>query len=171
MGVLSRTLVLAALASCYSPTVKDCVLPCGSDADCAGGQACDSDGTCASPAVTCNGEVAVDAPGMVAPPDAAVAVDAPPGTVSITIEISGQGTVQLMGSGVPGMQTCDDSVGSDTSCTFAADPAKLAMANAMPKGPDQFMSWTSLVCAGQMMNCMFTPFGPTTISVLFAKKM
>jgi hypothetical protein len=170
VGVLSRALLIAAITSCYSPDVKDCVLRCGSAADCADGQTCSDEGTCAAPTVTCNGDTAIDAPGMVATHDAAVA-DAPPGTVPITIEITGQGTVQLMGSGVAGMQTCDDSLGSGTSCTFAADPAKQAMAMAMPKGPDQFMSWTSLVCAGQLMNCTFTPIGPTTISVLFAKKM
>jgi hypothetical protein len=169
VGVLSRALLVVAITSCYSPDVKDCVLRCGSAADCADGQTCNDEGTCAAPAVTCNGDTAIDAPGMVAPQDAAA--DAPPGTVSITIEITGTGTVQLMGSGVAGMQTCDDSAGSGTSCTFAADPAKMATAMAMAKGQDQFMSWTSLVCAGQMMNCMFTPIGPTTISVLFAKKM
>jgi hypothetical protein len=169
VGVLSRVVVLAATAGCYSPSVKDCVLPCGSAADCADGQGCSAEGTCAAPAVTCNGDTPIDAPTIIAPHDATL--DAPSGTVPITVEISGTGSVQLMGSGAVGMQMCEDDSGSDTSCTLALDPGKQAMAMAMAKGPDQFMSWTSLVCAGQMMSCTFTPLEPTTISVLFAKKL
>jgi hypothetical protein len=167
VGVLSRALVIAAMTGCYSPSVKDCVLPCGSAADCADGQSCSAEGTCAAPAVTCNGGAAIDAPGMIAPHDATL--DAPNSTVPITVEISGMGSVQLMGSGAIGMQMCEND-GSGTSCMLALEPAKTAMGMAMAKGPDQFMMWTSLVCAGQMMSCTFTPLGPTTISVVFAKK-
>ncbi len=106
MGVLSRALVIAALTGCYSPSVKDCVLPCGSAADCADGQSCSAEGTCAAPAVTCNGGAPIDAPGMIAPHDATL--DAPNGTVPVTVEINGIGSVQLMGSGAVGMQMCED---------------------------------------------------------------
>jgi hypothetical protein len=172
VGVLSRALAVATIASCYSPSVRDCVLPCGSAADCADGQGCSAERTCAAPAVTCNGDTPIDAPGMIAPHDATddAADDAPSGTVPITVEINGTGSVQLMGSGAIGMQMCENDTGSNTSCTLALEPAKMAMAMAMAKGPDQFMNWSSLVCAGQMMSCTFTPLGPTTISVLFAKK-
>jgi hypothetical protein len=162
--------MLATLASCYSPTVKDCILACGSAADCAEGQACNADGTCAAPAVTCNGDATID--GAIRTPTVDAMVDAAAGaTVAIDVTIDGEGTVMIM------MQMCDGTNGGSgsnqqTTCTLSVPPNMPVTAMAMPKGGDyDFARWTSLVCGAQGMSCMFTPFGPTAISVLFTKKI
>jgi hypothetical protein len=170
VGILSRlAIVLAlALAGCYSPDVRDCVLHCGSDSDCASGQSCTADNVCAAPSVTCSGDTSIDA--SIRMPSVDAMPDAPVGkTVPISVTIDGEGTVMLMG------QMCDGTMGGSgsnqqTTCTLSVPPDMPVTAMAMPKpGNYAFTRWTSLVCGAQGASCMFTPIGPTDLSVLFTK--
>jgi hypothetical protein len=159
VGILRARLAIAlAVAGCYSPDVRDCALPCATSADCAQDQICGSDKMCTSSAVSCesaNSDVDAGAGG-----GAIDAMPSPPGMVPVTVTITGTGNVMI--GGVNCMST---------SCTVQLAQGMPAMAMAMAKNGDMFTSWTSTVCAGQPMNCMFTPTGATEIAVLFSKKL
>jgi len=53
MAVLIRALAVLALASCYDPELRDCVVTCAGSDDCADGQVCGADRFCAAPDVSC----------------------------------------------------------------------------------------------------------------------
>jgi len=46
---VGRAVLIALVASCYSPDVRDCTVTCSDNADCADGQRCGSDHLCAAP--------------------------------------------------------------------------------------------------------------------------
>jgi len=181
-------LALAMLASCYSPELADCVLPCASSADCANGQVCTAAKLCAGAStMTCSaGASPTDASPSPPPPpppmrDAAEPVDAkpprdaseppdaspPPTTVPVTIMIMGTGNVALAGTTCMSIEA--DGV-ENPPCIVQVPEGKPATASAMPKNGTTFVSWTSQVCGGQKANCMFTPTGPTTIAAQFSSK-
>ncbi len=76
----SKTLlgvVVAYLAGCYEPELRDCTVHCTSASDCTGGQVCRKDGWCAMPEITKCPKADHDETES-NPDAAAVAPDAPP---------------------------------------------------------------------------------------------
>lgn len=168
MGLLAGIAAAAglALAGCYSPSLRDCTVSCGSASDCATGQVCGADGMCASPAVAgrCAAQVDAghDAP---APPDAALA-DAPPDagrTVRLTVQVMGKGSVTVEGVG-----TCSSQDPDRGNCVYNVPPGAPLTAEATPiTATDVFTMWSSSTCAGQGARCQFTPVLATVIAARF----
>lgn len=153
------------LAGCYSPSLRDCTVSCGSASDCATGQVCGADGMCASPAVA--GHCAmVDAGHADAALDAAPPRDAGPDagrTVRLTVQIQGKGTVA-----VDGARTCSSQDPDKGNCMYDVVLGVPLTAQAMPiTATDTFMMWSSITCAGQGARCLFTPITPTVITARF----
>jgi hypothetical protein len=164
---------MIALASCYSPSVPDCVLACASAADCAAGQSC-SAGLCAPAGMSCGDlQAAIDGPiGSPPPPpsdasieqhaaDAATTTlhDAPAITlVAVEVAIAGMGSVTI------GATTCA------AACTVQVPVDQPIGAVAVGKSDNVFGVWTSAACHGQSASCSFTPTAPTLIAVVFVKK-
>lgn len=145
---------LAALAGCYSPSLRDCTVSCGSVSDCASGQVCGADGLCAAPELA--GRCAPDASVIDAPPDAAT-------TASLRVEIAGKGSVIVDGRG-----TCSSLDPQRGKCMYDIAIGIAQRARATPIQVDQlFESWTSATCSSQGAICTFTPTGATTITVKF----
>jgi len=189
MGVLDRIRYgsftaglagLAAAASCYSPSVRDCTLSCASASDCTSGQVCGSDGMCAAPEIAgqCT-RVALDAglhdaadhPDAAPPHDAGLDAmpapdarpDAAPGPmVALTVQIMGKGSVTVGGIG-----TC--SMPDPRGCTFDVPVGQSLTLQAAGMDDDAFQAWMSLACAGQGARCVLTPVFPTTVSARFGK--
>lgn len=165
MGVLGAapTCIAAAglalgfpLGGCYSPSLRDCTVSCGSANDCATGQVCGPDGMCASPEIA--GRCArVDA----GPPDAALP-DATR-TVRLTVQIMGKGSVA-----VEGIDTCSSGDADHGSCAYDVATGVPLTAQAMPiTATDVFTMWSSMTCAGQSARCLFTPLAATVIAARF----
>ncbi|HEY1548599.1 MAG TPA: hypothetical protein VGG28_12295 [Kofleriaceae bacterium] len=156
-----RVAVLIALAGCYSPAVRDCVLACSSDSDCAAGRSC-SAGLCTTNGVSCaDPQTTADAAIGSPPSDASGAsmIDAPAVTlVAIDVGIFGVGSVTV------GATTCM------VACTIQVPTNQLVGAVAVGKGDDAFGAWTSTACRGQGASCSFTPTGTTPLDVVFVKQ-
>lgn len=169
MGVL---VVIAAagvaLAACYSPSLRDCTVSCGSASDCATGQVCGTDGMCASPAVAgrC---VQVDAGSLDAPsrPDAPPPRDAGLPDAARTVRL----TVQIMGKGsviVDGVGACSSQDPDKGNCMYDVVAGVPLTAQANPiDASDVFMMWSSIPCAGQGPRCRFTPLIATVVAARF----
>jgi hypothetical protein len=176
MGVLGVAAAAGlALAGCYSPSLRDCTVSCGSTGDCATGQLCGADGMCASPAAA--GHCAmVDA----RPADAVLHSDAAPPhdagldggldapsdagrTVRLTVQVMGKGSVVVEGAG-----TCSSQDPDKGNCMYDVAAGVPLTAQAMAiTGTDGFMMWSSITCAGQGVRCVFTPIAPTMITARF----
>jgi hypothetical protein len=162
-GIAAAGLALGvALGGCYSPSLRDCTVSCGSASDCATGQVCGADGMCASPAVA--GRCArVDAGTPDAParhdaglPDAA-------GTVRLTVQITGKGAIAVEGAG-----TCTSQDPDRGNCAYDVVAGVTLTAQAIPITPtDTFVMWSSNTCAGQGPHCLFTPVAAMTITARF----
>jgi hypothetical protein len=169
MGVLAGIAAAAglALAGCYSPSLRDCTVSCGSASDCATGQMCGADGMCASPAVAGRCVALVDAGHLDAPahPDAALP-DAPPDaprTVRLTVQIMGKGSVMVEGIGA-----CSSLDPDKGNCVYDVVAGVPLTAQAMSITPtDAFAMWSSMTCAGQGAHCQFTPVIATVIAARF----
>jgi hypothetical protein len=147
------------LAGCYSPSLRDCTVSCGSAGDCATGQVCGADGKCAAPAVA----------GHCPMVDAGHADAAPPRdagrTVRLTVQIQGKGSVAVDGAG-----TCSAQVPDKGSCMYDVVAGVALTAQALPIATtDAFMTWISITCAGQGARCEFTPIAPTVITARFGR--
>ena len=175
MGVLAGLAAgaaIAAIAGCYSPSLRDCTVSCGSASDCASGQVCGSDGMCAAPAMAGRCAMLVDAGG--APPhgDAGpprdAGADAPPdaaGTIRLTVQVTGHGSVVVAGVG-----TCSSMDPQKGNCAYDVTIGVALTAQAMPIDPgDVFSMWTSMTCAGQGARCVFTPVAATTVTARFVR--
>jgi hypothetical protein len=172
MGLLAGVAAAGlALAGCYSPSLRDCTVSCGSASDCATGQVCGADGMCASPAVAgrCGARVDaghLDAPARhdAAPPDARP--DAPPDaarTVRLTVQIMGKGSVTVESIG-----TCTSQDPDKGNCVYDVVADVPLTAQAMSITPtDVFTMWGSATCAGQGARCQFTPVTATVIAARF----
>jgi hypothetical protein len=167
MGVLAGLAAAGlVLAGCYSPSLRDCTVSCGSAADCATGQVCGADGMCASPAVAGRcAAVDAGAPDAPASRDAGLP-DAPPDaarTVRLTVQIMGKGSVAI--AGVGGCSSQDPDRGN---CVYDVVAGAPLTAQAMPIAPtDAFALWSSITCAGQGARCQFTPVLATVITARF----
>jgi hypothetical protein len=165
---------MIALAGCYSPSVRDCVLACSSDADCAAGQSC-SGGLCAAAGMSCGDPQEPVDGAIVSPPppadashaasdarvepDAPRSIDAPAITlVAIDVAIVGTGSVTV------GATTCT------AACVVTVPTNQLVGIVAAGKGEDVFGAWTSAACHGQAASCSFTPTAPTLLAVVFVRK-
>lgn len=168
MGLLAGIAAAAglALAGCYSPSLRDCTVSCGSASDCATDQVCGADGMCASPAVAGQCAARVDA-GHDAPArlDAALA-DAPPDmgrTIRLTVQVMGKGSVTVEGIG-----TCSSQDPDRGNCVYDVVAGAPLIAQASPLTMnDAFAMWSSATCAGQGARCQFTPVIPTVIAARF----
>jgi hypothetical protein len=167
MAVLSRALALVALASCYSPDLRDCTVSCASSSDCAGAQVCGADHFCALPAVagSCGhpqglpdggpGDAAADGPvdARVTPP-ADAAPDAPQ-TAGLHLKVGGHGQLAA------GTNTCT------MDCTYQLPLVPIDVV-ATGAGDQVFEKWTEGPCMGmQTTTCTVTP--PATVGVKFHK--
>jgi hypothetical protein len=153
--VLRLALVIAPLAGCYSPELRDCVVPCANNSECAGDQTCAA-GLCTS-GDSCSTLPGVDsdisppnevdagpADARPASPDAPPA-DAPPATVTITVTLDGPaGSVKVMGA-------ADCTV---SPCTYQL-PLGPRTFQAVA-GPKPFEKWTTPLCMGQHETCTAT---------------
>jgi hypothetical protein len=167
MGVLARIATaiaiaaLAALAGCYSPSLRDCTVSCEAASDCASGQVCGDDGLCAAPMVAgrcANIEVdagTVDAGVPDAPPDAPV-------LVRLSVQVDGKGSVDVAGSGVCSSQMMRGRCMYDIPLGVAQRVEAIAIDSKEP-----FVGWTSLTCFGQGAVCTFTPLTMTTVAARF----
>lgn len=179
MGVLGRIaglLVLGlAAAGCYSPSVRDCTVSCGSPDDCAAGQVCGHDGMCAAPEVA--GRCAMLAPdagsrdggaphGDGGPPrDGSVDARPDASTVRLTVQISGKGRVDVEGVGA-----CSSLDPQKGNCAYDVMPGITLTALADQIQSDQvFTRWTSTTCSGEGPRCVFTLLAATTITARFDK--
>lgn len=167
MGVLAGIAAAAglALAACYSPSLRDCTVSCGSASDCASGQVCGADGMCASPAVAGRCRTLVDAGHLDAPAHPDAALPDAPRTVRLTVQIMGKGSVIVEGIG--GCSSQDPDKGN---CVYDVMPGAplTAQASAITT-TDVFAGWASVTCAGQGALCQFTPVTATGIAARFAR--
>ncbi len=148
-GVIGAAL---ALASCYSPSLRDCTVSCTAATDCANGQVCGSDHRCAAPAVSCSADAAVDA----SPRDAAVdALPPPPDSspfVTLHVHVDGSGLVSVLAVGA-----CDSMGPTHGDCMYdviAGVPLEL---DATPHAGFDFDSWSGGPCDQADASCTFTP--------------
>lgn len=160
MGLLGRTLAagLAALAGCYSPTVLDCTVSCGSSNDCVSGQICGNDGLCAAPEVAgrCGGLRDAGLPRDAAGSDGSA-------IVSLHVQITGSGSVFVEGRG-----NCSSLDPQHGNCTFNIPQNVAQTVQALAIQSDQsFTSWTSATCNGPNARCTFIPVAATTIAAKF----
>ncbi|HEX3481612.1 MAG TPA: hypothetical protein VHT91_41660 [Kofleriaceae bacterium] len=167
MGVLVGIAAAAglALAACYSPSLRDCTVSCGSASDCASGQVCGADGMCASPAVAGRCRTLVDAgnPDGPSPPHPDAALPDAARTIRLTVQIMGKGSVVVEGVGACSSQDPDKG-----NCMYDVVPGAPLAAQANPITPtDVFAAWSSVTCAGQGARCQFTPVMPTMIAARF----
>jgi hypothetical protein len=161
---LALAAVLAALAGCYSPLLRDCTVSCAAPTDCAGDQVCGEDGLCAAPEVA--GHCAA------IPPDAGTTLDdafpdaAPPdgpATVKLRVQVSGKGSVVIDGLGI-----CSSLDPQRGDCMYDVPAAVAQRARAVSLQPTEvFASWTSPTCSGQGPICVFTAAAATTIAAKF----
>lgn len=172
MAIL-KLVSLAALAGCYSPSVRDCTVTCNAQSDCASGQVCGGDHYCASAlsAGTCAplviiGDAEIDAvataPVDAAPdarPDARPPIDAAP-RVGLHVHIDGKGSVV-----VTGVATCDEH-----DCTYGVVAGLRLVLVAVPHADQRFDRWTTVTCGQQDASCTFTPTVATTVGAKFTKE-
>ncbi len=159
MGLLGRTLAggLVALVGCYSPSVLDCTVSCGSPHDCVSGQICGNDGLCAAP------EVAGHCGGLrdAATPDAAGSDGS--AIISLHVQVTGKGSVFVEGHG-----TCSSMEPQHGDCMFGIPLDVAQTVQALAIQPDQaFTSWTSVTCNGPNARCTFIPTAATVITAKF----
>lgn len=173
MGVLgpaSRTIAvlaaLAAAAGCYAPSLRDCTVSCESEGDCASGQVCGADGLCAAPEAAghcATPEVDAGAEPDASPPRDAAMPDGPVRTTTLHVQVDGKGSIDVTGSGV-----CSSKDPSHGRCMYDIAVGVAQRVEAIAVEPDQeFLGWTSLVCAGQGAVCTFVPLATTTVVAKF----
>jgi hypothetical protein len=168
MGVLGAVAVVAALAGCYAPAVRDCTVSCAAPSDCASGQVCGDDGLCAAPALAGRCAGAPDAGPLVdaahdAPPRDAAMPDAPE-TVSLHVQVMGMGSVAVDGYG-----TCSSLDPQKGNCTYELVPGVVQRVRAVQIDANQlFAGWTSMTCSGAGPICTFVPAIATSVTAKFS---
>lgn len=140
-------LVLAVLAGCYEPDVRDCTVTCSGPDECAAGQVCGSDGMCAAP----------EAAGHCAPGSGS----APP-RVSLRITVDGHGEVL-----VEGRATCVSDGDTHDGCTYPLATGTIVALHAHALDDDKpFDRWTG-GCTGQSASCTLVMAAETTVGARF----
>jgi hypothetical protein len=164
MGVLAGIAAAGlALAGCYSPSLRDCTVSCGSASDCATGQVCGADGMCASPAVAGRCDAQVDAGHPDAPAGLDAALPDAARTVRLTVQILGRGSVIVDGVGACSSQDPDKG-----NCAYdvVAGMPLTAQASSIT-ATDVFVTWSSVTCTGQGARCQLTAVIATAIAARF----
>jgi hypothetical protein len=170
LGRLDRALAagLVVLAGCYSPEIRDCTVSCASPHDCVRGQICGRDGLCAAPEIAgrCPSALPDGGPSHDAgsSADATMTADAP-ATVSLHVQISGKGSVIVIGHG-----TCSSLDPQRGQCTYdiaLGIPQTVLATDIQPS--EAFSKWISATCDGQDARCTFTPAAATTVVAKFVK--
>jgi hypothetical protein len=184
VGLLARDglagVTLAALASCYSPDIRDCVVACTAPEDCAPGHVCGGDGLCASPEIAgaCD-ELdqpdartpridARDSPDAREPPDAEASPDATP-TASLRIVITGKGKVKAE---APIDVECQSSGDAGAVCNYPVAAGTIVTVREKDGGGWQFDEWTMYVpCLGlSSETCTVTVgVGATSVGAIFVE--
>jgi hypothetical protein len=179
MAVLrSGALVVAlALASCYSPDLRDCTIACASQNDCAYGQVCGADQFCAAPEIAgrCS-ELPADAGS--ADRDAGVAdgkldarVDAapvPPDSplmVPLHLKIDGDGRAI-----VPGEEPCEKQGPQHGDCHYEIALGIPLTLTAEPYESSRFDRWNGMPCDQQDETCTFIPTAAADVHARFKKE-
>jgi len=140
-----KAALLAALAGCYSPEVKDCTVKCASPNDCGDGQVCGSDGLCAAQKV------------------AGHCADMAATTLSLSIVIMGSGSVA-----VDELGACDSYTAPNHTCTFTVMARTTRMLSAIANNEEHpFKSWAQ-ACTGTSASCSLVPvISPTVVEAKF----
>ena len=145
--------LVAAVAGCYAPDVRDCSITCSAADECAEEQVCNADGYCAAEGVTCprggggGGGATVDG-----------GVDAPVGQLILNVRVDGTGRVEIDGVG-----EC-----AQRECTFTIVRRPLTIRAVQTDDRKPFEKWTTPNCAGQSMTCTYQPqMGMTTVGAKF----
>ena len=147
----------AALAACYSPDVRDCLLACASADDCATGQTCTVEHLCAAAVSDCSTDARPSEPVDAHEPTVADAA----AFVPLHVHIMGPGTVTL----APCTATCT----CTSDCMLDAIANTTSSLVAIPQPGQQFDSWTGAPCMGQPATCVFAPAPMTQLDVKFVK--
>ena len=153
--------IVLVLGACYSPDLRDCTVACASNADCAGGHVCGTQGLCAAPDVSCSvtgpdGSAPTDAPDADAMepdarPDARPDAAPPAMIVALVIEIKGHGSVHVDGSATCGPPMCNLQFPAGTSVTL----------HALPDDDREFDRWEE-ACTGMSHTCSLVLHLPIT---------
>jgi hypothetical protein len=140
-----KAALLAALAGCYSPEVKDCSVMCESPYDCGGGQVCGSDGMCASSKL------------------AGHCADLGLTALSLSIVIDGSGRVA-----VDELGACDSDTAPHHTCTFTVMARTTRTLSALANNEEHpFQSWAQ-ACTGTSPSCSVVPvISPTLVEAKF----
>jgi hypothetical protein len=139
-------LVVALLAGCYDPELRDCTVECNSGDECADGQVCGTSGMCA----------AAEAADECAPGGGS----APP-RVSLRVSIDGPGEVVVEGQGTC---TTDD---SHDPCMYSFAAGALVTLHARAIDDEKpFEQWTGM-CAGQSATCTLAATPAMTVGARF----
>jgi hypothetical protein len=137
-------LVLAILSGCYEPSVRDCTVSCSGTEECAGGQVCGPQGFCVDEGVTCTN----------------AATDAGPTMVTLRVQISGPGKVDVTGAGSCG-------AGGQTDCMIPVPRGAVTVTAIQSSGEHPFDKWTTMNCANQGAVCSFTAQTASFVGVKF----
>lgn len=140
-----KAALLATLAGCYSPDVKDCTVKCESPNDCGDGQECGSDGMCASPKL------------------AGHCADLSATALSLSVVIDGSGRVT-----VDELGTCDSDTAPHHTCMFTVMARTTRMLSAIASNDEHpFSSWAQ-ACSGTSPSCSLVPvISPTVVEAKF----
>lgn len=144
---MRRALVLAIVAGCYQPELRDCTVTCSGPDECADGQVCGSDGMCAAP----------DVAGQCAPGGGSATAK-----VSLRVTIDGHGDVL-----VDGRTTCVSDEDAHDGCTYTFATGTTVELHAHALDEDKgFDRWTG-GCAGQSASCTLVMAAATTVGARF----
>ncbi len=176
MAILDlRWALVAVVAGCYDPAIRDCAVPCAIGAACAGGQVCGAEGYCAGPTVSCAASDARGVDARLTPPDArgldarppdARPPDAAPRMGTLRIVIVKRGAVAIAPIGA----VCVASGGQGKTCDLDVEVgAAVVLTATTPHEDDTFVGWTTPNCAGQGSTCALTcGDGTTLVGATFA---
>jgi hypothetical protein len=155
-----RTFALLALvAGCYEPDVRDCTVSCEVADECADNQVCGSDHMCAAPdmAGRCKAMGSAGSNGS-----GGSGGSNEDDKVALHVMINGHGKVVI-----DTLATCDAEGGSHGDCTVMVPKTVVRSLTAIPREEDGFVGWTTAACAGQDATCTVTPLAAIVVGVKF----
>jgi hypothetical protein len=155
--VTLRIAALVGLGACYSPDLRDCVVACSSNADCASDHVCGSDGFCATAERAGHCAELRDAGAIVGDDADAPPIDARPDApvdamlfVKLVVDVGGIGTVDVANLG-----NCSP----PPACTYYVVAGAALHLVARPGNDQKFDKWDG-PCSMQPATCVLTPVPP-----------